>query len=509
LLQASAALSSAAIFAAQAPAFSVAAQTPVAPREGDEVSFSYLRPVWGPATFTKDGPYQQELEAQGKVKIDVQIIPVIDFDTKINTVLASGDIPDVIWGGGPGQQIWKDAQDQGAFAPINEYLDKYPAVKAAVPDPFWELLKNEDGEIFFIPNMIYPVVPFFVFYRQDIFEAKGIAEPTTIDELLAALESLVGDPNLSPLTMGYTWHAKDLGTNFDFALNGWMPADDNPDQILPWFAQQKQIDYYFWYQDLYKRQILDQNYGLNPEPNLSDDRFKGGKSVVAMAHWANFVDFTTNLRKVDPNAKLGVISPLSPTAGNRLVFPIDRGFYVSAAMENIDGFFSFLEWTLTGGTTLRRYGIEDKMFTVSEDGKAQPIPDVDREDAYKNAQVEPLSFLGPMSEKLDWDATQLGFESAGLGDSFEYVKGKFEEYAVNSFPDYRNPMIISPTEGEQGTQLYEDNLRPVIDSVIINAERTPDDWASALQKWRDNGGDQIISEVNELQTDKSKPDYGL
>ncbi|MGB3307193.1 MAG: extracellular solute-binding protein [Thermomicrobiales bacterium] len=514
LMQAGAGLAaSAAMLAAMHIEQAAAAQeatpiAPITPREGDVVEFSYLRPTWGPATFTKDGPFQQMLQEQGKAKIEVQIIPVIDFDTKINTVLASGEIPDVIWGSGPGRQIWKDAQDQGAFAPINEYLDKYQAVREAVPESFWEMLKDDDGNIYFIPNLIYPIVPFFIFYRQDIFEAKGIAEPTSIDEFVAALEQLKGDPNVSPLTMGYTWHAKDIGTSFDLSLNAWMPAPDNADHIDPWFVQQPQIDLHFWFQDLHKRLLLDQNYGINPEPNLSDDRFQGGKSVVALANWAKFPEFVTNLRKVDSNAKVGVISPMGETGGTRSVFPIDRGFYISAKMKNIDGFFDFLNWSLTGGTTLRRYGIEGKMFNVV-DGAPQPIPNVDRDPAYQTSQVEPLSFLAPMSEKLDWAANKLSYESAGVGDQFEYIKGKFEEYSGVQYPDWRNPLIISPTDGKDGTTLYEDNLRPVIDSVIINHDRTKDDWAAALQKWRDQGGDKIIEEVNELQTDKSKPDYGV
>ena len=42
------------------------------------------------------------------------------------------------------------------------------------------------------------------------------------------------------------------------------------------------------------------------------------------------------------------------------------------------------------------------------------------------------------------------FEGAGIGDSFEYVKGKFETYSANEFYDYRNTIIISPTDGEDG-----------------------------------------------------------
>lgn len=487
---------------------SPAAIPEVTPREGDVVQFSYLRPTWGPATFTGNGPFQQQLQELGKVEIEVQIIPVIDFDTRINTVLASGDLPDVMWGGGPAQQIWKDAQDQGAFAPINQYLDQFPAVKDAVPQSFWDLLTDENGDIFFIPNLIYPVVPFFIFYRQDVFDAAGIAEPTNLDEFVAACEALSANPDMSPLTMGYTWHAKDFATVWDFAEFGWQPSPEDENHIVPWFTQDAQIDMHFWFQDMYGRQLLDQNYGINPEPNLSDDRFKGGQSAIALANWASFAEFQTNLRQIDPNAVVGVMDPLSDTAGTRMVFPIDRGFYIAASYDNAEGFFDFINWTLTGGTTLRRYGIEGEMYTV-EDGAPVPIPDTGRQSAYQGPQVEPLTFLAPMSEKLDWAAIQRNYEGAGIGDQFEYVKGKFETYGGNEFYDYRNTMIISPTEGENGSRLYEDYLRSTIDAVIINADVNREDWEAAVQEWRGAGGDDIISEVNELQEDKSEPDYGV
>lgn len=480
----------------------------VTPREGDVVSFSYLRPTWGPATFSQGGPYQQQLQELGNVEIDVQIIPVIDFDTRVNTTLASGDIPDVIWGGGPAVRIWRDAQDQGAFAPINEYLDQYPAVKDAVPQAFWDLLADDNGDIYFLPNLIYPVVPFFMFYRQDVFEANGIAEPTNTEEFVATLEALGSDPDFSPMTMGYPWHWKDFSTAFDYASNAWQldPEDDN--RIVPWFVQDKQIETYYWFQDLYSRQLLDQNYGVNPEPNFSDDRFEGGRAAIAFSHWGNFAKFQTSLEKLDPNAKVGVLDPLGEAAGTRVVFPIDRGFYISAAYDNPQGFFDFLNWSLTDGTTFRRFGIENETYTMV-DGAPVLITDSDRSTEFQNAQIEPLRFLDPMDEKLDWEVTQRNFDGAGIGEQFEYIRGKFERYAENGYYDYRNSMIISPLDGQHGSRLYEDYLRSVVDSVIINADRSREDWDEAVEDWGNAGGNDIIEEVNELQTDKTQPDYGL
>ena len=45
-------------------------------KEGDKLSFTYLRPVWGAATYTEDGPYEKALEEAANVDVKVQIVPV-------------------------------------------------------------------------------------------------------------------------------------------------------------------------------------------------------------------------------------------------------------------------------------------------------------------------------------------------------------------------------------------------------------------------------------------------
>lgn len=471
------------------------------------VRFTYLRPTWGPATYTKDGPYEKELERRGKVEIDVQIIPVIDYDTKVNTVLASGDIPDVIWGSGPASATWKEAQDEGAFLPIDEYLDKYPAIRKAVPESIWKILQDENGDTYFIPNLIWPQVPFFLFYREDLFEKAGIDPPTSLEDFEATLvEVKAAYPDMVPFTMGYEWSAKELATSFGVAMFGWEPDPDNPDRLIPWFMKEKEVDLYFWLQDLHKKGLLDPDYGVNKEPNFADDKFRAGKAVMVISHWGSYPDIMTKLRPLAPDAEVGVVSPLGPGAGSRAVFPVDRGFYVSAEMDDPDGFFRFLNWTLTEGSDFRRWGIEGKTYRT-EDGVKVPIPDSEREKAYQGPQLEPLGFLAPFEEKLDWDQMRISFEAAGVSDRFDYIRRKFEEYTANEYPDYRDPTARSAFEDKKGTQLYEDYLQKVAQSTIIDHKVTRDDWRKAVEKWRASGGDQIIEEVNAAQKDKSKPSY--
>ena len=471
------------------------------------VSFTYLRPTWGPATYTKNGPYEVELEKRGKVSVEVQIIPVIDYDTKVNTILASGDIPDVIWGSGPVSGTWKEAQDEGAFLPIDEYLEKYPALRKIAPDEIWEVLKDEKGDTYFIPNLIWPQVPFFTYYRKDLFDQAGIDEPATLEEFVAALDKAkTAFPKRIPFTIGYEWSTKELATSFGVAKNGWEPRPDDPNTLQPWFMKEKEVDLYFWLQDLHREGLLDPDYGVNKEPIFATNKFKADKAAVVIEHWGGFPDVITNLRKVAPDAEIGIMPPLGEGAGSRQVFPVDRGFYVAARMESPDAFFAFLNWSLTEGSTFRRYGLPDKTFRT-ESGTRVPIPDVDRAKAYKGPQIEPLSFVGLFDEKLDWEQTQLGFEAAGVPDQFNYVKGRFGEYMANEYPDFRDPTVLSPTDTKLGNQIYQDYIQKIADSAIIDHEVTRDDWADAVGKWQRGGGDKIISEVNSMQQDKSRPDY--
>ncbi|MET9023306.1 extracellular solute-binding protein [Actinopolymorpha sp. NPDC004070] len=474
---------------------------------GGVTTFSYLRPTWGPATYTKNGAYERTLEKKAHVDIRAQIIPVIDYDTKVNTILASGDIPDVIWGSGPVSGTWKEAQDEGAFLPIDKYLDKYPAVRKAVPDTIWETLKDKNGDTYFIPNLIWPQVPFFLYYRQDLFEKANLSEPKTLPEFVTTLSALKSRyPKLVPFTMGYEWHAKELATSFGVAKSGWEPAPDDAHRLIPWFMKDKEIDLYFWLQDVHRKGLLDPDYGVAKEPNFSTDKFKAGKTVMAIEHWGAYAGISSDLRKVVPDARVGVVSPLGELGGNRVVFPMDRGFYVSAKIKDADGFFRFLDWTLTDGSTFRRWGVAGKTYKVV-DGKRVPIPDNERDKAYQGPQQEPLHFLDPYDEKLDWDSMKLGFEASGVADRFDYVKGKFAEYTAKAYTDYRDPTVMSPTEVKKGTQLFEDLLQKPTQSTIINHKATRQDWLRAVDKWRAAGGDTIIAEVNRLQKDKSKPRY--
>ncbi|MBB6670853.1 extracellular solute-binding protein [Cohnella nanjingensis] len=480
------------------------------------VKFSYVRPVWGAATYTKGGAYEKEMFKQANAEIDVQIIPVTEYDQKIMTIIASGDIPDVFWAAGPTDKKFKDMQDQGAFLKINEYLDKYPAIKEAVPQSVWDTLTDDKGNIYFIPNVSNPLIPIFMYYRQDIFENLGIPEPKTVKELEDALVKIKqSDSKMIPLTGQDTiWGLGALSTSFGFTQFGWGPATgedkDNPNTIVPFYLAKGMKEYYFYLKKLRSNGLLDKEFLMAKNWDHAKQKFTSGQAAVLGINWGYGPEIYSTLKKTHPEAKIGILPPLEgpdgAMGGMRPFGAWDRGMYINAKMDDPDGFFRFLNWTLTEGSDFRRYGIEGKTYEVV-DGKKMPLADDRTEADYKIGQIEPLKFLQPMSEALDWDTIEATYEGSGVGEAFADAKAKFKEYNAVQYPDYRNYTIFSPLEVEQGAQLYTDYLQSVIDGAIINDKVTEKEWDAAIDKYLKAGGQKIVDEVNELQKNKSKPKY--
>lgn len=88
----------------------------------------------------------KKLEEQTGVNFKLQF-PVGDVNTKIGTMIASGDYPDVL---APDTAIDK-ILDAKAFIPLNDLIDKYGPNIKRVYGPYYNQMKQADGNIYFLP----------------------------------------------------------------------------------------------------------------------------------------------------------------------------------------------------------------------------------------------------------------------------------------------------------------------------------------------------------------------
>ena len=116
-------------------------------------------------------------------------------DSPVKTMSASGDLPEIFFTGGADIDAILGAGDA---LDVSEYLgDGWVDENYNNPD----LLYNGDAIYFLTAGQNAYYSPAF-YYNKEIFDANGIAEPTNMEELVAACQKLV-DAGITPITMGW------------------------------------------------------------------------------------------------------------------------------------------------------------------------------------------------------------------------------------------------------------------------------------------------------------------
>jgi multiple sugar transport system substrate-binding protein len=143
-----------------------------------------------------------------------------DYYTKVQTALAGGTAPDLIW---LSQEYIAGFSKQGALLEVTDCMAQHTDVPAAnLDDYFPDILKTASFEdrLYGLPWIAQPTV---LYYNTALFEAAGVDQPTadwTWDDFKEAAAALTQDTDSD-------------GTNdqWGFTMNGWPPP-----QMFVWQA---------------------------------------------------------------------------------------------------------------------------------------------------------------------------------------------------------------------------------------------------------------------------------
>lgn len=122
------------------------------------------------------GEVMPEFEKQNpNIKMEFLTVPYEEFDTKLTTMVAGGNPPDVTTHYGSGGFI--EYYNKGMILELTPYMEKdgYDPVAAGIPQDLMDIYK-ENGKYYGIPVSSYVSV---LFYNKDIFDQAGIPYPTS------------------------------------------------------------------------------------------------------------------------------------------------------------------------------------------------------------------------------------------------------------------------------------------------------------------------------------------
>ncbi|MEW6406321.1 MAG: ABC transporter substrate-binding protein [Chloroflexota bacterium] len=115
------------------------------------------------------------------------------------TRLQAGDPPDS-WQGHAGQELIGTYVAGGQIEPLND-LYEAEGWLAVMPETLIPLI-SQDGNIYSVPVNIHRAN--VLWYNPAVLEANGVAVPTTVDEWIAAMETLQA-AGVTPLALGEQW----------------------------------------------------------------------------------------------------------------------------------------------------------------------------------------------------------------------------------------------------------------------------------------------------------------
>ncbi|MDG0809995.1 type 2 periplasmic-binding domain-containing protein [Cohnella rhizosphaerae] len=459
---------------------------------------------------------KQAIEQKLNVKIDAEMVDVQQYKTKLNLKMSSEDIPDVV-------RI-DFADDFQKYAPLGAFVDltdlineqDTPNIMREVPPEVFEQAKV-NGRIYGIPYQGGPGAGYRwdLVMRKDYLEAAGASVPKTLDEYYNLLKKIKADrPDVIPLG-GYTaqiGQVKFANNSFDhiFGAFGVTPGyfTETDGKFSNYDIDPRMKDALLFLQKMYKEGLIDKEFATIKEEQLRAKLYSG-KLFSWMGWWSTASDYDTQVetseliksKKLGANEKLPDQSKdpfkyLSLTgsltgADGKAVAPAGAPFSqmtaISAKTKDPKKVLSIIEESLSPeNQMLTVWGIEGEDYKI-ENGKMAIVTDA----------VDPATKL---DKNGHYRSIQSYLFAPGLNGWPRYLESlplrpsQALDVAINNpnqITDASN-YLDSPTKVAKLVEL--DTMRDsVFTQIIMGGDiKKFDDF---VEKWKSQGGTQILSEL--------------
>ncbi|HML46438.1 MAG TPA: hypothetical protein PKE04_06785 [Clostridia bacterium] len=312
------------------------------------------------------------------VKMNVEWVPAgTEFDTKMELLIASNDVPEVMSIEGAQNLNLLRAINEGYFWNVKDYIgdlndtSTYPNMKTNIPQMAWGFLSNNGG-YYRIPRP-RAYLNTTVMVRSDWFAKAGVEDPSvmTIDQYADALETIVkGDYDGNGI-------ADTIGTTFmeelDGAFGNWNMTLNEDGKILPRQLSPQYADFVEWYASLYSRGLMSAEFSVVTDSQFDEMVMAGRMASKYKNIWHRY-NWIVNTEKVQPGANYMPVAAL--TNGEYTFSRFDPGYVGAIVISSkvpeekmIKILDNYIEKTLSFDVTgYITYGQEGLHHTVDANG---------------------------------------------------------------------------------------------------------------------------------------------
>lgn len=328
----------------------------------------------------KDNPVIAEVEKIANVKLEIEAPPINNYVDKLQVLMASGDLPDVIYnwgtaGNGADANMEKWAQN-GLLEPLDDKIANYPNLMKNITTDMWNAVKSvNDGKTYIIPRT-NAVNHWGYMINQQWLDKVSLQAPTTLDELTNVCKAFTDqdpDGNGQKDTYCLSFSGPDLGrntiwnaSNFLTAAFGLPVVDGVKDADGTYKIREKMsgyLPYLTYLKKLNDDKLIDPEFLIN-KIYVDQEKLNQNRVGIIYAHQSTVLG---NISK-DPESDKkytyhGVLKDANGVAADWVTPAMWGGWMIPKDSKNVDDVLAFLDWGNTAeANALFQLGVKGVTF---------------------------------------------------------------------------------------------------------------------------------------------------
>ncbi|NHN29012.1 extracellular solute-binding protein [Paenibacillus agricola] len=422
-----------------------------------------------------DDGYYTELQKLTNTKLNITfVLDGNDYNSKLDLVLASGDIPEVLKADFTRPTL-VNAINEGAFwdlTPLLGDFSKYPNLRDNMVPGSWNYVKY-DGKIMGIPRS-RAVIDNTIMFRKDWLDKLNISLPKTVDEYKEALKAVVkNNPAGGNGTIGYVIADATGSESLRAAFGVVTPTYDADGGLIYLYLNPQATQMVEWFRGLYAEGLIPKEFSTLTVTQQKDLFSSGRAFAFDASAYYSFV-YTDNVKKTQPEGNVVSSQPLKGPGGDGALLNMGTrgGQYISKKVpqEKVLQILNFFEKTASKELTdLGYYGKEGLHYNnvngekvLTDLGKKEITVDTIAATTPAYSKWGKVSYAG--ASKADNDAKQKEmeiYEKVGKTDVFGYL---YSPAWIDVWPTYEKELQSMRIKAVVG-QITMEQYKQYVDKV--------------------------------------------
>ena len=458
----------------------------------------------GDNTPDEDNIVIQELEKKTNTNIKIIYTSNADVDSKRNTLIAGGDVPDIFYVSANDALPYKE---KGLLADMKDVLAAVaPSVLDDIKESADQMALNKDG-YYMIPKMAKPHVTNLMI-REDWMANLGLETPTDLESFAEVLHAFTYDDpdgNGRDDTFGFCMNFDEImgaDDSFSSVFGAYGIAKARPNfmedgTISTWAKHPNFLEAMKYIKGLIDDGVCEPDFMTIPTMSMYEKLWVGAAGVIEMGALGPCNNWLATRYIEDPKPSFDYALLEGPEGDCGVVakYPeVAGGFVISSACENLEGVARIIEFCMTEeGADLLYLGVEGVMYEW-EDKQAG---------TYKRLGEYADDAVHRANGGMVYDALFQPESNTQLRVLNEHTREGIAIANANmiDWPNILEPSTVYAEFGGEMDQVIKELVAELLTSDIADFE---DIYADYIEEWESVGGTEWEEEVTALWEAQNK-----